>query len=66
MNENELSAARKHLQALKAQADVILNQQKEIDRLNVHMIDKVSESKRLREQLAALEQRLLELSQPKD
>jgi hypothetical protein len=61
MNENkpdDLAAARKHLEAMKAQSDIILNQQAEIDRLNAHLIDKVDESKRLREQLAALEDRL--------
>jgi uncharacterized coiled-coil protein SlyX len=67
MNENETGAqfaAQQHLQTVTTQSAIILDQQKEIDRLNAQLIEKVDESARLREQLAALEQRLRNLPAP--
>jgi uncharacterized coiled-coil protein SlyX len=69
MNENESGAqfaARLHLQTVELQAVVILNQQKEIDRLNAQLIEKVSESTKLRQQLAALEESMSRLIAPKN
>lgn len=60
MNENIGAnfAAQQHLKTVESQAAIIRGQQQEIDSLNAKLIEKVDESTRLREQLAALEDRL--------
>ena len=69
MNENDTGAqfaARQHLQTVKVQETTIHGQQKEIDRLNAKLIEKIDGSTLLQLQLAALEDQLAHLTAPKN